>query len=106
MNARDELAEVIYKARWVDAVENAEMATDAKMAETILAAGWVKPRTITTVEELDALPDYSAVMLAGRDGLICQKRYGSWALMGFDERVSLPQIAGDLPATVLHEGQA
>lgn len=72
----------------------------------LTAAGWMKPRTITTVEELDALADYSAVMLAGRDGLICQKRYGSWALMGFDERVSLPQIAGDLPATVIHEGQA
>ncbi len=99
MNARDELAEVIYKARWVDAVENAEMATDAKMAETILAAGWVKPRTITTVEELDALPLETVVKSA--DGNVWECLVGGWYETCSRARHASSDIA--LPAIVLHE---
>lgn len=60
----------------------------------------VKPRTVTTVEELDALPDGS-VILAGRDSL--QKDgVGYWYFWGGD--VGLEPNELDLPCTVLHEG--
>ena len=62
MNARDELAEVIYKARWVDGIKDVTIAADAGIANAILAAGYSKPRTITTAEELDALPEGTRIV--------------------------------------------
>jgi len=63
----------------------------------ILAAGYRKPRTITTVEELDALPVDSVALDA--DGVACQqmKLEGLWESGG--EIVPSREIA--LPATVL-----
>jgi hypothetical protein len=56
MNARDDLAKIIDD-RWHGYGYNPQGAADA-----ILAAGYVKHRTITTIAELDALPDGTAVM--------------------------------------------
>lgn len=78
-----------------------------RAADAILAAGWVKPCTITTAEELDALPVGSVVL----DRLdICYRLYNDpahkepvWCVVG-ELAPSSPR--GWLPATVLHEGQA
>lgn len=74
------------------------------IADAILAAGYRAPRTITTVEELDALPAGSMVLDSDPD--VCRKNdYGSWI------SISDPEFAFDskflvdsLPATLIHEG--
>jgi hypothetical protein len=58
---RDALAEVIRYGRGEDASVRPS-AQDQDISEAILAAGYSKPRTITTVAELDALPDGSVVL--------------------------------------------
>lgn len=108
-NARDELYEIIRENRavWVTNTEHRDM--ERKQADAILADGYSKPRTITTVEELDALPVESIV----RDdlGFTYDKwwdedgsEYNWWATTGDRREYSSKKIA--LPATVLHEGQA
>ena len=46
------------------------------IADGLIAAGWTKPRIITTAEELDALPQWSAIL----DGVgdVAQKLNGRW----------------------------
>lgn len=62
MTARDELAEIIYDAwREEEPRDSADIATAA-----ILAAGYHKPRTITTSDELNALPVGSVVLYRDR----------------------------------------
>jgi len=39
---RDELIAAIYKARWVDGIKDITVATDAAIADTIIAAGFGK----------------------------------------------------------------
>ena len=82
--------------------------TTTKAVERILAAGYRKPRTVTTAEELDALPV----------GSVLNTDTGAW------EKASDPDDADDitfwlqagnrrwnpsrdvtLPATVLYEGK-
>lgn len=93
---RDELAQLID--RTIDQEYSpGDDVMGADLAPAILAAGYRRPRTITTVEELDALENDSVVMSEA----IAYQKYGhdSWAGDGrfFDTR----QIA--LPAEVLHE---
>lgn len=76
-----------------------------RTAETLLEAGYRKPRTITTVEELDALPDLSVVL---------DKHGESFQRMQTDDPSTALWHSGDiilsasmaLPATVLHEPEA
>ena len=83
MSARDELAKLISSRHTMAA------------ADAILDAGYRKPRTITTVEELDALPEGSIVMA---DWATHQRILGQWATFG-SPATSQPE----LPATVIHE---
>ncbi|AYN58875.1 hypothetical protein PP634_gp49 [Arthrobacter phage Richie] len=97
MSARDELTTLILGK------------TAPRAADAILAAGYRKPRTITTAEELDALPIGSVLITDA----------GAW------EKVSDPDDADDitfwlqagnrrwnpsrdvtLPAVILHEPEA
>lgn len=75
-------------------------------ADAILAAGYRKPRTITTAEELDALPDGTVVM--DGQGEVARKLVYGWRVLvseaGFDAWLSDPLEETYLPATVLHEG--
>jgi len=80
--------------------------TTTKAVERILAAGYRRPRTITTVEELDALPHASVVLDASNycreaakvaDGNI-------WRSMGPATVRASRELP--LPATVLHEPEA
>ena len=75
MNARDELAQI-----WADAYEQEKPVVDA-----ILAAGYRKPRTITTREELDALYQLDRnVVIADEFGNAFQNLVGGWRAAGVD----------------------
>lgn len=85
---------------------------DLQVAALLIAKGWVKPRTITTVEELDALPVGSAVLHNGR----AFQHYPAYPAP-FDEYQqwkcgdggfvrSTKDGSSILPALVLFEGQA
>ena len=75
--------------------------------DAILAAGYRKPRQVTTVEELDALPDGSIILDARglcREGLRTMGSGNVWRAMGPAQVLRSMEIA--LPATVLHVGGA
>lgn len=84
---RDELAEIIERGEhYYDTGSHYELsATDA--ADAVLAAGYRKPRTIATVEELDALPEGSVVMGidVDREQLVSAKQYAEWRQAGTDD---------------------
>lgn len=67
-----------------------------------LAAGYRKPRTITTTEELDALPFESVVKAS--DGNVWESFYGGW----YETASRTGRTASDiaLPVTVLYEPEA
>jgi hypothetical protein len=78
-----------------------------EIADKILAAGYRKPRTITTVEELDAL--VGGVVILSAAGVVYVKEYEMfdpgtwwWVTAGAVSEFQSNRIA--LPATVLHEG--
>jgi len=95
MNEREELARIIASKHTAAAVD------------AILAAGYRKPRTITTVDELDALPNGTVVLSesyrSGIDGTAVsfQRWYdGDWHR---GARSGSTHPDNFLPATVLHE---
>jgi hypothetical protein len=98
MSDRDELFQLILGR------------TTTKAVERILAAGYRKPRTVTTVEELDALPVDSVVMESEHDTFIIRTMRGvfhrfpdGWYVVaGHGAR---EDIYIQLPATVLTEPQ-
>ena len=111
MNAPDELAKVISEQFDVDRTGEydsvAIWATPAEVADAILAAGYRKPRTITTTEELDALPDESIVRC--RRGSTYEKfpdgdGLSGWMMIGYQRLFAGTVIS--LPATVLYEPEA
>ena len=61
MSARDELEQVVRKSYVDNCMQLATRDLTELMTDAILAAGYRKPRKITTVEELDALPVGSVV---------------------------------------------
>lgn len=62
MSEQTELADLIRQNRtnWVTNTEHREM--EVGQSAAIISAGYRKPRTVTTVEELDLLPDGTVVM--------------------------------------------
>ena len=94
MSARDELFQLILGR------------TTTKAVERILDAGYLRPRTITTEEELDALPVGS--ILLDVDGDACQRFRGGWRAT-VNEPNDDPWLSDtlevDLPATVVHEAK-
>lgn len=95
MSARDELASTMRQnfSGWMGP------AVSYEVADAILAAGYRKPRTITTAKELDALPDHSVIL--SRQGYSAQKTVGNWWVAG--EHLA---VVPELPVTVLHEASA
>lgn len=87
--------------------------TTTKSVERILAAGYRKPRTITTVAELDALPVGSVIRTFGVEDE-CDPRVAiksafwlnesEWFTADDSEWCLSSDELDDLPATVLHEG--
>ena len=117
MSARDELARELYVAYNAQNDPEAEHYWEADkptakaffvMADAILAAGYSKPRTITTAEELDALTQRATVLDGNghvwtNDG----DTLDQWGSVSDPEAYGGPKWLGSadlaLPATVLHE---
>jgi hypothetical protein len=111
-NERDELAKVLQAAakspcpiRFAH-VDGEPTGYGELFAEAVLAAGYRKPRTVSTDEELDALPVGSVV--DGGTGFIYEKfaweddpEFPWWFTTGDKRHYSSKQIS--LPATVLYE---
>jgi hypothetical protein len=101
MSARNELAGVIDNLR--------DHESNEAIADAILAAGYSKPRTITTEEELDALPNGSVVLsevYRAHHGLsISFQRWedGAWHR---GARSGSTDPSYFLPVTVIHEPKA
>lgn len=79
MSARDELVQIICEGRAAWVTDLAQRKSEEYQADAILAAGYSKPRTITTIDELDALPDRS--LIETRGGVVFQK-YAGWFAKG------------------------
>lgn len=113
MNQRNELAAVNDLADLID--DHAErssyidggVANPREIANAILADGWTKHRTITTVEELEALGEDSVVVAKDKN-VLTKARDGNYALHWWNAGDTEPWKASEitLPATVLHEGGA
>jgi hypothetical protein len=103
MSARDELFQLILGR------------TTTKAVERILAAGYTKPRAVTTVAELDALPNGSVIRTAGVEDE-CDPRVAvksgfwhgesEWFAADDSEWCLSSDELDDLPATVLYTPEA
>lgn len=96
MNPRDELTTLILGK------------TAPRAADAILAAGYRKPRTVTTDEELDALPEGTVVLSETYRHFVDEwqvslQRWsdGAWHRGG---RAASTHPDNFLPATVIYEG--
>ena len=102
-NEREELATAI--ANRLDTIfgkrEFGPAKQDYDLADALLDLGYRKPRTVTTEQELEALPVGSIVRTPAGDALV---RYVRGFLFGGDYTNIRPEA--DLPATVIHEGEA
>jgi len=105
MSERDELARKLDE--WLDDEAPLNLRRYVPVADAILAAGYRRPRTVTTVEELDALANESLILDATskcREGLTSIEGRNWWRAMGPSKVLESKDIA--LPATVLHEPEA
>jgi hypothetical protein len=106
MNARDELVGIVQGTKHMRALHlevPAAVLVDVGfgIADAVLAAGYRAQRTITTVEELEALPDGSAVL--DRYGDVSTKHAHWWH--GYETSPLLSsKVAKFGPLTVIHEG--
>lgn len=94
--ARDQLGLIISAYR-----RNAEVAwdEDLMLADHLLEQGWRPPaRTVTTVEELDALPELAVIR--DSEGTVAECAFGQWYSTDGDHYWH-GVLA--LPATVLYE---
>lgn len=82
-----------------------------KTADSLLAAGYRKPRTITTTEELDAL-GFQAVILDSYDTPYVCERYATdrtraeWKPSGMNHLLESDDVLFHGPVTVLHTPEA
>lgn len=104
MSERDELTELLIHSNTTGS-PSTSLCIEEHYANTILAAGYRKPRVITTAEELDALPPWTVVR--SEQGTIWEKFEGQHSADFWAESMSLGKHPGchiALPATVLYEG--
>lgn len=112
MSARDELADILWGTAVADRVRDGKdlrlvpvvRAKAESAADAILAAGYRKPRTITTREELDALPSGSVILDATGEPNVFHDN--GWVLPGGGGGYTSWAVAQSLPAIVLHEPSA
>lgn len=71
--ARDELAQIIFDSRrpWVTKTEHRLM--EQQQADAIIAAGYRKTRTVSTVAELDTLPFESVITDSYGTPYVCER---------------------------------
>ena len=103
-NARDELAEIIQDCgEYIPGSHADDYVSPDKAADAILAAGYRKPRTITTAEELDDLTYGTAVAHDEGWGYTVAQRQAEdlrWYVTGCLEYIRPEAL---LPAMVIHE---
>lgn len=119
---REELIELLDNERWkpmaADPSDDFSCGfieqSNPSVADSILAAGYSKPRTITTVEELDALPAGSVVLEAD-NGPLMGIEIVPGVFHKFPQQLGWHVVAGhgarptheiELPATVLFTPEA
>jgi hypothetical protein len=100
MNSRDELAGVIDNVNDVIGLFTDER---NKIADAVLAAGYVKPRVITTVDELDALPDGSVIQANNGKGAAAIREDRQWYMPNPFYKWEYDSAKVTLPAIVLFE---
>ncbi|ANP74518.1 hypothetical protein [Cryobacterium arcticum] len=116
MSEHSDLSKVIFSSResdhWgYDAPEI--MSICERLATHILAAGYTKkPRTVTTVEELDALPHGSVVMSVSDGETVVARKPplgayspptgGFWEKVGSELGTLAEDIIWDGPATIIY----
>lgn len=99
MSDRDEIVVIIDRKLSTNCAEALGDNWPYDVAEEILARGYRKPRTITEVVELNALPHRSVVI--EKSGGACQKdRLGDWLEPGGSRRFKADRV--ELPAAVVH----
>lgn len=103
MSARDELAELL-QVNVTDSLPVDPSRTEIQQqvetaVDVLIAAGYTKPRTIETTEELDALPDMTVIRTAA--GTITNLIGKDAHLFGYEKPAARGVLA--LPATVLYE---
>ena len=113
MSERNELADILNEATFEDGLPTIDFTELQRAADAILAAGYRKPRTVTTAAELDALPMDSAVgCFDSADGTLLQvysqNVHGEWMALGTGLTLTSEGICGgnDYYLTVLHEATA
>ena len=74
-----------------------------RLARAILAAGYRRPRVVTTVSELDALPDKAVVRDSSGD--VAEKRGSVWCAFETAPMTN-HRLAKYAPILVLHEPEA
>lgn len=101
---RDELADII-KREYRSAVTRKSDDCYTAPADAILAAGYRKPRTITTAAELEALPFGSAVQTSDASDVVVLKSEGRYFRnqSGFELSVEDLWRYGTQPFTVIFE---
>ncbi|MDQ5863093.1 MAG: hypothetical protein M3536_12615 [Actinomycetota bacterium] len=98
MSARDELVDILMADDLVFSDKHIGRDYALEEADAILAAGYRKPRTITTAEELDALPRLAVIR--SDEGAVFEK-HTMWHEAGSRDLMRTDGIA--LPATVIYE---
>jgi len=108
MSTRDELATILHgKGAYCGTCgyEDGQCSDCTEVlggyADAILTAGYRKPRTITTREELDALPSGTAIL--DSDGNTNVLHDNGWVLPGSGGGYTSWAVAQALPVTVLYE---
>ncbi|WP_418345251.1 hypothetical protein [Rhodococcus pyridinivorans] len=108
MTQRDELLQVIESLRPVDHHAFPGGRWPETMADQILAVGYRKSRTITTVEEAGALPE-GALIRSSKDGYVfemTEPSYGRPTGIGIGDELTTSITEWYLPATVLYDPRA
>lgn len=108
MSARDDLALIVSEAlENVTGIYDTTDDEDCKISDVILAAGYLKPRIVTTVDEMGALPVGSVVI--DREGMSLQKTEFNLSGTGWNASNGTRDIEHDelerdcFPAVVIYE---
>lgn len=101
---RDKLAKIMDE--WLDDEAPLNLRRYIPVADSILAAGYRKPRTVTKPEELESLHESAILRSRGGDafqrGEDFHQRKG-WFMNGTVDPLTTQQIVAFGPFTVIHE---
>lgn len=103
---RDDLAQIIHSRICEESLDDCLewRGKCVKAGEEILAAGYRKPRKVSTVEEVNALPKGTIILDSDPDALM-KIEGGQWRSL-IDPDEPFKSLYLSLPATVLHEPAA